>query len=128
MARTALVMASTILSGLNKLFNCLFSCRALFSLVFIWAISSAWALILFCLCLELWERCSESPLSTAADVTFALACCCFHQLLNIRANLPLNWVKLSESGEDKHCPLATTLKYGSLKFWANWCSNAWLAS
>ena len=76
---------------------------------------SCWQFQLFghrssdCLCLELWDRCSWSPLSTAAVVIFVLACC-FPQLLNIRANLPLNWVKLSESGEDRHCPLATTPK------------------
>ena len=126
-APTTLVMASTKLSRLNKLFNCLLSCRALFILAFILVISAAWASILFCLCLELWDRCSGSPLSTAAIVTFVLACC-FPQLLNIRANLPLNWVKVLESGEDKHCPLAITQKYGSLKFWVYWCFNAWLAS
>ena len=96
-------------SGLNKLFNFLFSCRALFSSVFILAISAAWPLIFACLCLELWDRCSWSPISTAAVITVAFAHC-FPWLLNMRANLPQNCVKLLESGEDRHCPLATTLK------------------
>ena len=69
MALTALVIVSTIFSGLNKSFNFLFSSRALFSLPFTKVILAAWALILLFLFLELWDKCSlDSPLSTVADV------------------------------------------------------------
>ena len=72
---TDFIMASTIFSGLKKLLSFLFSWRALFSLVFILAISAAWASIFACLCLELWDKCFWSPLSTAAVVTIAFVCC-----------------------------------------------------
>ena len=85
-ALTTLVMASTIFSGLNKFFNHLFPSKALFSLAFTVAFSAAWALILCCLFLELWDNWSSvSPLSTAADVTFTTFTH-FTLLLNISAN------------------------------------------
>ena len=97
-------------SELNKLFIFLFSSRALFSSVFTVAISAAWASILLCCLLKLWDRCpSVSPQSTTDAVTFTYMHC-FPLLLNMSANQPQNWVKLLESGDDRHCPLATTLK------------------
>ena len=127
-ALTTLVMASTIFSGLSKSFNFLFSSNALFSLDFTVAISAAWALILFCLFLELWD--TSSSMSSFYTATNVVLTTFVHLplLLNIRANQPQNWVKLLESGEDKHSPLATILKYESLRFWVNWCFKAWFTS
>ena len=103
-ALTALVMASTIFSGLNRSFNILFSLNALFSLSFTVVISVAWASILFYLFWELWDNCCYvSLLSTATDVV----CTTFAHLpllLSINANQPQNWVELSESGKTNIVP------------------------
>ena len=68
-ALTTFVMACTIFSGLKKLFNFLFSWRALFSLVFILAILAAWASIFACLCLELWDNVLDPTIHSCSCYT-----------------------------------------------------------
>ena len=125
-------MASTIFSGLNRSFSFLFSWRALFYTAFTTVILVVWPSILFCLLWELWNKCClvstpKSSISMAANIAW-IALGYLPLLTDISTSWPHNWVKLSESGEDKHYPLATTLKLGSLRFCVNWCFRAWLAS